>query len=1165
MSNFNSTLQKFNQWKKNSSSPLHVNGTSPDQWCYIWSTLFASENNTNPQPQIFVLPEIEQAEAVYAQLKKYYSDHDVLIFPGLDTSPYNGFYASTLDLYKRFYALSKIVSSKRPLVILATYESLLLLNPPRHFFKENCLEILLEDIISPLELAAKLVGLGYSSSTTVEEPGTFTQKGEIFDIFPINGQPVRLHYFDDLIEHIFQIDPETNRTIKDTQYESLRIMPTPQIFSKKEFSIQLREAIGSPRPQFKNKFELRKRIFSHLSSEQLFENFGSYVPLFFKEPESLFDYVKDSKPLIHFVEHEKIFHNILDLEEELREDFQRESEDINGENLLPEPSKIYDLSIKDKWEDFPSLKISELNLNALDDSELSNTITLHLESAKSFFLKNTNPTSEKHAYIKEALAHIKESFKYTGEIIFGYKSESSLKEIKHLLEVSEFQTDLLKRVSFAKLPLQKGFFYESEKLLVICEGDLFSTKTVKTKEFVKQDLDLFAEQLATLKAGDFVIHTEHGLGEYHGLESLDVGGSKSDFLVIKYTNQDKVYVPVYKMNLIQKHADSSASLSVASLRTNKFKLIKAKAKNSAKKLAFDLLKLQAKRESAQAFSFSPPDHFFREFELAFPFQETPDQTMAIHQVLEDMQKNRPMDHLVCGDVGFGKTEVAIRASMKAVLDQKQVAVLVPTTILALQHFHSFTSRFKGFPVNIEFISRFRSAKETKIIKEKLEKGEIDILIGTHKLLSDSVKYNDLGLVIVDEEQRFGVGHKEKLKTLKSSVDFLTLTATPIPRTLQLAFLGLRDLSLIKTAPPKRQSIKTYIIKEDKLTIQTAIKKELNRGGQVFIVHNRVNDIEQFSANIRELVPEAKIVIGHGQLPERELEKRMKAFYTGEFNILIATTIIESGIDIPNANTMIIDRADTYGLSQLHQLRGRIGRSDRKAYAYFVVPNSRNLSNTAEKRLKALQTYAEMGSGFQIASCDMEIRGAGDILGGEQSGHLDAVGLELYMELLKEAIGELKGESQTTRRDFEITTPFPSFIPNTYIKDSSERLKQYKKISNCHTKEKLISIRENLEDIYGLFSEEIRNLFLILECRIELQDLGLKSMSVAGHNVNLRFDKELLDSNEVHRNKVVEFFLSRPKVYQFSPDYQVLCTFKDLVSQDLLLDFSRNLAEQIVPS
>ena len=795
----------------------------------------------------------------------------------------------------------------------------------------------------------------------------------------------------------------------------------------------------------------------------------------------------------------------------------------------------------------------------------SDVIDLRLIKTKTFINQYINPALTKPEYIKETLNFLKKHFEFQGNIYFSSYSESSKAEIQHLIDLQEYSRDLQSRINFLPFKVSEGFYYEGEKFLIISDGDLFAAKKVKVLKSSKVDLDLFAEQIATLKIGDYVIHSEYGVGEYLGLEALNIGGDKTDFLVIKYAENDKVYVPVYKLNQIQKHADSHVGLKKDSLRTNKFQLLKARARTSAKVLAFDLLKLQAERQSSMAYAFSEPDHLYKEFELAFPFEETPDQARAIEEVLEAMQKPVPMDFLVCGDVGFGKTEVAMRAAFKAVEDKKQVAVLVPTTILALQHFNSFTKRFKDFPVRIEFISRFKSPKESKDILAKAEKGEIDILIGTHKILSDKLKFSDLGLVIVDEEQRFGVGHKEKLKLMKASVDFLTLTATPIPRTLQMAFLGLRDLSLIKTAPPRRQSIKTYVIKEDELTIQSAIQKELQRGGQVFVVHNKVHDIEEYTASIRELVPEAKITFAHGQMGERELEDRINSFYNGDYQVLVATTIIESGIDIPNANTMIIDRADTYGLSQLHQLRGRIGRSDKKAYAYFVIPRMREISTIAQKRLHALQTYAEMGSGFNIASVDLEIRGAGDILGGSQSGHIEAVGLELYMELLKDAIYELKGERKILKKDIEILTPFPAFIPNHYITDPGERLKQYKRLSNCETLTLLENIKDEFQDVYGLFSEELSNLFVVLETRIHLQTLGLKSVQVGGAAITLKFDRGFLESSPELRDRVVNFFISRPKIYQFTPDYRVIYNHKNIVSQNDLLKFSKDISLQIIPS
>ncbi len=1166
MNFYNSLLQRLNNWIENPNERLQLFGANPQQWSFLLKNIIENDNNKLSKKNYFLIcPTIEIAESLYETLKNNITNYNIVSFPGLETSPYGGIYPSESNLFYRFRVLDSLATnSHQNNIIICTNESYLLKVPPKNFFLENSLNIETSDIIAPLDLAKKLVNLGYTSTTSVEEPGTFVQKGEIFDIYPVSHPPVRLHYFDDMVEEIYLINEDTQKTIRTRAFESVRISCTPSIFSRSDFATKLRDNIPMPAPKFKEKYEERKRIFSHLKDGHLFENYPCFTPLFFKQSSMISDYVSKDLSINILLEAVESSQNTLSMIDNYREEFERESTDINSNCIIPAPENLYNLQYERLITLFPLLEINELNLQTDFDINLKYKVELNLEKSKTFINQHVNPTLKRPEYIKASLEFLKEQFSRDGLIVFATHNENSLKEIKYLLDILNFNEGIKNRIFFKKFKLNEGFFYRSEKILVISEADIFSFKQVKTKHQPSKDIDLFAEQLSTLKTGDYVTHTEHGIGEYVGLESLDVGNSKTDYIVILYKGNDKVYVPVYKMNNIQKHADSTATLSIDSLRTNKFSNLKSKAKNSAKKLAFDLLKLQAERQSQQAFSFSPPDHEYSEFELAFPFQETPDQEKAIIDVLEAMQKPVPMDHLVCGDVGFGKTEIAMRAAYKAILDGKQVAVLVPTTVLAMQHFNSFQKRMKDFAVNIESLSRFKTAKQVKEIKENLLEGKIDIIVGTHKLLSETIKYKDLGLVIVDEEQRFGVGHKEKLKLLMASVDFLTLTATPIPRTLQLAFLGLRNLTLIKTAPPKRQSIKTYLIKEDDRTIQAAIRKELQRGGQVFIVHNRVQDIEQFSHHIKELVPEAQIVFAHGQLSEKDLQSRMEAFYKGVYQVLISTTIIESGIDIPNANTMIVDRADTYGLSQLHQLRGRIGRSDKKAYAYFVIPQNKVLTTVAEKRLRALQTYADMGSGFNIANCDLEIRGAGDILGGSQSGHIEAVGLELYMELLKEAIQEIRGEKKILKKDIEINTPFPSYIPANYISNSSERLKHYKILSNCSDIDALDELKENLFDIYGAHPQELVNLFSLLEVRIALQHCGLKSIHVAGKTIILNFEKSLLEENEELRNMVVETFISRPNTYQFTPDFKVIYSNKTQVSQSDLVSFSRDIAEKIVP-
>ncbi len=1156
MEAFNSLQDKINNWLKGPEQKLSVYGVHPHEWIF---TSLSGENKQLRGPKLFVFPQLEEAEEFYNALKKMVPRKNLLLFPGLEQDLYSSVLESERNLYERLKALDLLTTDPEQQVIVSTFDGLFLKVPNKDFFSEHSFNLQVEDIISPEDLKLKLVEIGYDYSITVEEPGTFSSKGEIFDIFPMSSGPIRLHYFDELIESIHPIDLKSQRTLKEIELKSIRLGPCPHILTRESFRNQLRANIPQPAPGNLTRFEKRKEIFNRLSSGELFEDYVNYFPLFFSSSSTLLDYLPENCQITLF-ESFKIQQEMENFKEDLRATYEGVQEDTSSDNLLGEPEYFFDTNFE-----FPHNKkvISCNYLHITDDEDsLGNTIELNLEPSRSFIFRDINPTLNKFEQLKEVFSNLSKILAREGFLIIACHGESSKEEIKYLLEENGLTSTLGNRLSFIEFPLQSGFYYKTGKTLVLSDSDLFGNKKSKAKSTSPKHVDLFAEQLSTLQLGDYVIHNEHGMGKYTGMQTMAVGGSSSDFLIIEYTQGDKVYVPVYKLNLIQKHSDATLNIKVDSLRTNKFSKLKEKARNAIKTLAFDLLKLQAERESSDAFTFSPPDHLYYEFELAFPFTETPDQKEAIHDVLDSMQKPKPMDHLVCGDVGFGKTEVAIRAAFKAVLDKKQVAVLVPTTVLAYQHFHSFQKRLKDFPVNVDYLSRFKSPKQRKETLQKVEGGKVDIIIGTHMLLSDKIKFKDLGLVVVDEEQRFGVNHKEKLKLMKSTVDFLTLTATPIPRTLQLAFLGLKELSLIKTAPPKRQSIKTYVIKEDFFTIKEAIERELSRGGQVFIVHNRVKDIEKYTYNIQQLVPSAKIVYAHGQMSETELEKRITGFYEGQYQILVSTTIIESGIDIPNANTMIINRADTFGLSQLHQLRGRIGRSEKKAYAYFVIPKTGVLTDIARKRIKAIQTYADKGSGFNIANCDLEIRGAGDILGAYQSGHIESIGLELYMELLKEAIDELKGEKQIINRDIEIITPFPCFIPNNFIEDAALRLKEYKRLSNCTDFKDLEAISEELEDIFGPFPSELRHLFTIFEVRIKLQKTGIKSVKVAGSIISLEFDKNILDQNPELKGRVIDTFISRPKKFQFSPNYKVVYTHKKSVDTEDLLKFAEEIAELI---
>ena len=1157
MTPFTSLKSRLSLWLENGQGELFVRGVSATAWNFIYSAavseLFARKN------QLIIAASNDDAERLWDDLKHH---NRSLFYPGLGHSPYTSIQASESALLQRFRVLAQLAHDAGPWIVVTSVDAANLLVPPPQFFRDHAFTIKVDDIISPYDLAEKLVGLGYRAVPSVEEPGTFVRKGEIFDIYPLRDRPVRLHYFDDLIESIQEVDPETQKSFGE-KLESILIAPGPAILSRDIFSSKLRENLPQPRPQFKNRYDIRKNIFQQLAQGNLFDNYPVYVPLFFEKPADLAQYFPANTVVteINRDNGQREWEHTFD---SWNDDFLAEADKNDSLIVLPGPDKLARQSLN--IEKLPTLVVEALDVTVDLSSEISHELHLGLTSLKAHIMpkiqaKHGIVSDNKFEFIKSLLSALKDEIRFGAKLLIVPRNESSRNEFEFLLKENDIPLSG-EQVGWFQANLSEGFYYKAENLWVLSEGDLFASKQRKAKKAATTDPDLFAEQIATMKPGDYVVHRDFGIGTYRGLEALKVGDQESDFLVIEYENRDKVYVPVYRLNMAQKHADASAEVKVANLTSKKFSQAKARAGQSVKKLAFDLLRMQAERKLTGGFPFSPPDHLFKEFEMSFPFEETPDQLKAINDVLEDMQGQNSMDRLVCGDVGFGKTEVAMRAAFKAVLDKKQVVILVPTTVLALQHFHSFKNRFKNFPVTIEMLSRFKTAKESSEIIKQVKDGLVDIVIGTHAVLSEKVDFHDLGLVVIDEEHRFGVNHKEKLKVLKNGVDVLTMTATPIPRTLQLAFLGIRDMSIIQTAPPRRQALKTYLIKEDDLTLKSAIDKELSRGGQVFYVHNRVHDIEEHEIYLKKLVPKARTITTHGQMPERELEKRIRDFYEHKGDILLSTTIIESGIDIPNANTMIIDRADTYGLAQLHQLRGRIGRSDRKAYAYFMVPNHRLLSDIASRRLQAIQTYADMGSGFGLASADLEIRGAGDILGGEQHGHVEQIGLELYLDLLQEAVFELKGEQKNKVRNIEIQAPFNAFIPNTYITDHATRLKYYKRLSNAQTLDRLDEVSAEMSDVFGLIPKELEALLAILRARLWFQPVGVRLVKVGGSNVTLFFDQEVLSGNDKLRDHILSMFLGKPKLYKVNPDSSVVCLFKEPVSHQMLLEFAKHIAGQI---
>ena len=1121
---------------------IHLNGFSQDE--YLFSLSERVNQNGFNEKVLIVCNSSDEAEKTYQILKCIKSSIKVFLVTSELKNIYNEINVNPEDISDAWRYLS-FLSQAQDIGHIAIFniDAFLQKYPPITFFKENSFKVEVNQKIDPFEMSEYLVEIGYSQIFHCSDKGSFSKKGLIVDINPTNFDPIRIIFDDDKILKIQLFDTYTQRTINTSSIDEVTIAPGLNKIIDENRVNTFKNAVQRASNFQKEKFLKRKDIFSDLNNEILFPSFEKYIPLFFSDAQHILQTLKPNYSVYFDVQQFDILKS--NLVEQLRENYESSLNEKDDTCLLPEYDKFLDtIKVPEKIIDVSN------NYSNNSDSKIDNSLTPSRVFINQYLTPNPEgPTKAKIEALKKIISN-------GTKLIFSTKNQSSIDELEFLLNSQNILT--------TEVILSDGFYHGTSNTLVLSENDVFGKKLNKTKttKVPSEDFDLFAEQISSLEKGDYVIHKELGLGKYLGTELMKNGNTENDFLVIEFDKGDKVYLPSYKINLIQKHSSKDVSNKLSNLRTKNFENTKKKIQDKIKTLAFDLLELNAKRKISKAYSFKEFEHEEREFGLAFPYKETPDQLNAIQMVSKNMEKTTPMDHLVCGDVGFGKTEVAIRSAHKAVLNKKQVAVLVPTTILTLQHFNSFKKRFKNEAINIEFISRFKTQKEIKDILERVSLGLVDILIGTHKLLSDKVKFKNLGLLIVDEEQRFGVAHKEKFKNLKANIDCLTLSATPIPRTLQLAFLGLKEFSVIKTPPPKRQSIKTYLMKDDDYIIKQAIEYELSRGGQVYFVHNRVRDIEEVYQRVIELVPEAKVVYAHGQMKEKELEERIISFFKGRYNVLVATTIIESGIDVPSANTLIVSNADNFGLSQLHQLRGRIGRSDKKAFAYLMVKNLYTLSSIASKRLKALQKLSEVGSGFSIASVDLELRGAGDILGAEQSGHMEEIGLELYMELLDQAIKDLNGKENSVNRNIELITDFSSKIPSTYIEEASVRLKYYKLLSNSKTLDRIDALLEEISDRFGPPNIEVINLANILKTRLKLAQLGVVVAKKVSNSITLTFEKNYFQNNQEFLNKVIKLVSDRPKYFQLNAKGELFCQSKTELDNNNYLEFVSYIAENI---
>ena len=1029
------------------------------------------------------------------------------------------------------------------------------------------------------DLLARLIRMGYANVPLVEDRGTFAVRGGILDIFPPNlPTPVRIEFFGDTAETMRAFDPLTQRSLQPV--EELVLLPSRELLLTDEVLADVAPRLKKVCDDLDIPANRRRLILEDLQNTVYFQGIDFLQPLLHPGLETIFDYLPDNTPLI-LLDPEAINHACLTVCEEIQEGTAKAA--VAG--LAHSPARELFLDESELATIIAGRRVIELSGLVLDSPEERTTITIPCRDNSDLRVNVSKESS--HALVP--LARTLREWLDGGErVVIACHQQPQAERLKDLLMPYKLPC-FISEAGFACPPpglpplrggvllpppagegwgggihiligdISRGFRLPDSHLILIAEEELFGRRVRRRGVSEMRKKQLLAS-LAELKPGDYMVHIDHGIGLYRGLQHISVGGAGGDFLLLEYADSDKLFLPVDRLGLVQRYVGPEGSEpSLDKLGGVSWEKSKGKARKNIEELAGELLEIYARRQLSEGFSFSPPDEMYREFEASFAWEETPDQLSAIRDVLADMQHSKPMDRLICGDVGYGKTEVALRGAFKSALDGKQVGILVPTTILAQQHYETFHERLKEYPVTVEVLSRFRSPKEQKDILERLRKGNIDIIIGTHRLLQKDVAFKDLGLMIIDEEQRFGVKDKERLKSFRAVVDVMTLTATPIPRTLYMSMMGIRDLSIIDTPPVDRLAVKTFVSRFSEELIREAVLRELRRGGQIFFVHNRVQTIGKRAELLAQLVPEARIAVGHGQMAEHELEKVMLGFMHGETNLLLCTTIIESGLDIPNANTLIVDHADKFGLSQLYQLRGRVGRSTQRGYAYLLIPGEGAISSDARERLRVLQEISELGAGFRIATHDMEIRGAGDMLGNRQSGTVTEIGFELYNQMLEETIARMRGEENIERVEPEINLKVPAFIPEAYVNDAGQRLVIYKKLTQAESEEDVLDVQNEVIDRFGKYPLATSYLFEIMKLRVMLKKLIVRQIDFDGKAVIISFHPR----TPAPPDTIIGMMRGEPKKYQFTPDYKLVCTLKD-TSFEGILEMAKSVLKRLMP-
>ena len=1093
-------------------------------------------------PCLVIVSSAKEGEQLIGDLRFFFDQEDVPIwfFPPYNILPFKFLSYHNQTAGYRIRVLHQLLEAGVPPIVVTTVDALLQKIVPREELGRYAELMIAEEELDRDALVNKLISGGYSKTAIVEEFGDFSVRGGIIDVFsPLYDDPLRIEFFGDLVESLRFFSAANQRKIKDIQ-EAI-ILPARELILDKEYMPNIISHIRSLSNELDVPVSHARKIIDSIRHDEDLTGLGSLISVFYPRLDTLFDYVPSDTLIVTADPGE--------LEKVARETEQRLYNNYNAsrdeKRLCVPPPDLY-LDWKQAAaaiEDRKPLNFKFLDVTKSDDRHVAPP---HQFEAK---IENNSKLTEelKNYHDKEQLFEplvewLRDKQQASYAIILVCRNRTQAARLSSLLVPYGIQLTTVTGYSAIEAQsgqlcicigaVSRGFVWPAESIAVVTDDEIFGVRHRRRKRAEPgprtQMLDL-----QELKTDDLIVHNDHGIGQYGGLVKMTIESVTNDFLVIIYKGGDKLYLPVDRMSVVQKYMGVEGIVPVLdTLGGKSWERVKSRIKKSAEKIAGELLKLYARRKLEKGYAFSPADNYVRDFEAGFAYEETGDQLKAIEDVTADMQRPTPMDRLVCGDVGYGKTEVALRASFLAVNDGKQVAMLVPTTILAEQHYETFRQRFNRYPVNVACLSRFRTARVQRAIVEDLKAGKVDIVIGTHRLVQKDVRFNDLGLLILDEEQRFGVKQKEKLKKLRSSVDVLALTATPIPRTLHLSLVGVRDISIISTPPELRRSIITYISEFDPAVVTDAINKELRRNGQIFFVHNNIQSIDKIAGKLQRLAPRVRLAVAHGRMDEYDLEQVMFRFMNREIDMLVCTTIIESGLDVATANTIIVNRADRFGLAQMYQLRGRVGRADEQAYAYLLIPHESFLGKDAQKRLKVLMEHSDLGAGFQIAMSDLKIRGGGTILGASQSGHIAAVGYDMFLRLMENAIADLKGEETSEPLDPEINLNFSAFLSENYIPDIDQRMSAYRRLAKLTELQQLADFKSESLDRFGPLPEEAENLLLKIMLKVLAKKAGVLRLDLVGRNLSLNFSQ----SHQSNPAAIVDMIMAAPQTYKLTPSH-----------------------------